>query len=42
MYIVSAAILMFVVGIFAWWTARAKAKAWKERERAAREVDSPA
>ena len=35
------AILMFALAIFAWWTARAKAKAWKERKRAAREINSP-
>jgi hypothetical protein len=33
--------LMFIVGIFAAWAARQKAKAWKERERAAREINSP-
>jgi uncharacterized membrane protein len=35
------AILMFVVGIFAWWAARRKAKEWKERERESHEVNSP-
>jgi hypothetical protein len=39
---IATAILMFAVGVIAWWTARAKAKAWKERERAAREINSSA
>jgi chromate transport protein ChrA len=25
--------LMFLIGVFAWWAASQKAKAWKERER---------
>jgi hypothetical protein len=31
------AFLMFVVGVFALWAARQKAKAWRERERQQRE-----
>ena len=34
--------MRIAVSVFAWFTARAKAKAWKERERAAQEIDSPA